>query len=184
MGELRKEGKTAKVCKLNHSINGRLFFLELLKKSRSVWSSVSLLQLPSHRANPDVVACPAHPQMSTAAVPARSQRSLKRLLDEPPDGSAPSKQGRQAPQPASSHRPACLGARRSSHKQPPPTVGQYTLLEHYEGQELYRAEHSHTHEHFTCQVFGLQNTSYRSMLERNLWISNVNRYTVGVGVWG
>lgn len=94
--------------------------------------------------------------MSTATITARSQQSLKRLVDEPLDDSARWKQARQTPQPASTGLSAWHGPRRATPNQPPSRVGQYTLLERYEGEELYRAEHSQTREQFTCQVLGLQ----------------------------
>lgn len=83
---------------------------------------------------------------------ARTQASLKRPLEEPLDEAATKKPACQPPEAARSKLFACLEPRRSSPQPVPSRVGQYVLLERYEGQELYRAEHSQSRKQFTCQV--------------------------------
>lgn len=98
--------------------------------------------------------------MSTDTVTSTSQQCLKRLLDEPADHAAKCKQARRVPHPPSAGLAACPGPRvsapKSSQDQSPPRVGQYVLLERYEGEEAYRAEHSQTKKQFTCQVRAAQ----------------------------
>lgn len=92
--------------------------------------------------------------MSVATITARSQR-LKRLVDEPPEDSARRKQARRPPQAAGTEA-AWPAAGAPSPERPPSRVGPYVLLEPWEGQELYRAEHYQTEKQFTCQVLGLK----------------------------
>ncbi|CAF90999.1 unnamed protein product, partial [Tetraodon nigroviridis] len=98
--------------------------------------------------------------MSVATITARSQR-LKRLVDEPPEDSARRKQARRPPQAAGTEA-AWPAAGAPSPERPPSRVGPYVLLEPWEGQELYRAEHYQTEKQFTCQVLSLR--SYQECL--------------------
>lgn len=91
---------------------------------------------------------------------ARSQLSLKRLLDEPQGNMPKCKFARLTPQPPATGLSPCLRptspAPKSSQSQSPIRVGPYVLFERCEGEETYRAEHAHTKQQYTCQVIPLR----------------------------
>lgn len=97
--------------------------------------------------------------MSTGVSTARSQLSLKRLLDEPQENAPKCKLARLTPQPPAAGLSPCLRptspAPKSSQSQSPIRVGPYVLFERCEGEETYRAEHAHTKQQYTCQVIPL-----------------------------
>lgn len=94
--------------------------------------------------------------MNMGVSTARSQLCLKRLLDEPSDSLPKCKHARLAPPPPTAGLSPCLRPRshapKSNQSQSPSRVGQYFLLERWEGEETYRAEHAHTKQQYTCQV--------------------------------
>ncbi|XP_051270665.1 tribbles homolog 3 [Dicentrarchus labrax] len=103
--------------------------------------------------------------MSLGASTARSQRCLKRLLDEPQENLPKCKLARLTLQPLATGLSPCLSPRnpapKSTQSESPSRVGPYLLLERCEGEETYRAEHAHTKQQYTCQVLPL-----RGYLER------------------
>lgn len=141
---------------------------------RSQWFPVSFAGLNLLRLTQTLLLVMSVSQMSTATIAARPQQSLKRLLDKPLDDSGKWKLARRTPQPASTELSACLGPRNSSQNQPPSRVGRYVLLERYEGEELYRAQHSQTRKQFTCQVLGLQIKRACSKLHCSVKATDIN----------
>lgn len=107
-------------------------------------------------AKPNIEAFLVHLQSNTDMIKTSSQRCLKRLLEEPPDNMAKRKPAPQVPHPPTTGLSPFLGTRnpspKSNQSKAPSRVGQYTLVERYEGEEVYRAEHSQTKKQFTCQV--------------------------------
>lgn len=98
--------------------------------------------------------------MSIGLSTARSQLSLKRLLDEPRENTPKCKFARLTLQPPATGLTPCLKPRspapKSNQSQSPTRVGPYVLFERCEGEETYRAEHTHTKQQYTCQVIPLR----------------------------
>ncbi|XP_029985218.1 tribbles homolog 3 [Sphaeramia orbicularis] len=94
--------------------------------------------------------------MSVGVASARSQQCLKRLLDENQEDLPKCKRLCVAPPPPSTDLTPCLRPQsptpKSSCSQSLSTVGPYVLYERYEGEEAYRAEHTHTQQQYTCKV--------------------------------
>ncbi|XP_068171722.1 tribbles homolog 3 [Antennarius striatus] len=97
--------------------------------------------------------------MDMGVTTARAQLCLKRLLDEPSENLPKRKQPRLALNPPATGLSLCLmpggPAPKRSHSQFPSKVGPYFLLECYEGEETYRAEHEQTKQQYTCQALPL-----------------------------
>ncbi|XP_060897241.1 tribbles homolog 3 [Labrus mixtus] len=97
--------------------------------------------------------------MSMGVATARSQKCLKRLLDEPQENLPKCKVPRLAPPPPTTGIPPYLRSRspapKSDQSQSPTRVGPYILLERCDGEETYRASHAQTEQQYTCQVIPL-----------------------------
>ncbi|KAF6717438.1 Tribbles-like protein 2 [Oryzias melastigma] len=97
--------------------------------------------------------------MSVTADTTRSQECLKRMLDEPQDGTSKRKRCLTPPPPSTGHSPWLKPrnhASKSLRNAPPRQVGAYLLLEHSEKDDAYRAVHEDGRQQHTCQVLPLQ----------------------------
>ncbi|XP_044204317.1 tribbles homolog 3 [Thunnus albacares] len=98
--------------------------------------------------------------MNMGVATARSQLCLKRLLDEPQDNLPKCKRACLAPPPPTTGLSPCLRPSsptpKSSQSQSQFRVGPYFLFERCEGEETYRAVHTHTQQQYTCQVLPLR----------------------------
>lgn len=96
--------------------------------------------------------------MSVGVATAKSQRCLKRLLDEPRGALPKHKRICLAPPSTENSLSPCLPQSPSPKSDPNPSpvrVGPYVLLERCEGEETYRAVHALTQQPYTCQVLPL-----------------------------